>query len=76
MANIPNEDIQARNGYLFADMENTPASEKEKPEYALKQIKAVFSQYANNKGDISSPLVTSVFRLAQLRAYSALKMRL
>ena len=52
MANIPNEDIQARNGYLFADMENTPASEKEKPEYALKQIKAVFSQYANNKGDV------------------------
>lgn len=52
MANIPSENIQLRNGFLFADMENTPSSKKETPEYARQLAEAVYSQYANNQGDV------------------------
>ena len=52
MAYIPSEDIQLRSGFLFPDMENIPASKKENPEYAKQLIKAVYSQYSTNKGDI------------------------
>jgi hypothetical protein len=52
MAQIPSENIQPRSGYLFADLENTPLEQKRKPEYQLSIMKATYSQYANNQGDI------------------------
>lgn len=52
MPNIPNVDIQQRDGLLFPDMERIPYSQKNTPEYARQLIKAVYGQYTNNQGDI------------------------
>lgn len=52
MANLPDENIQVRSGFIFPDMENISYEEKQKPSYFLKVVKAIYSAYTNNTCDL------------------------